>query len=86
MPVNNIYEVDYYNSLVEDGKNIKPLSCYTERELIQAFEKILIGLKKDEDWQDRITALENLQALARGDGCHFELFIQLLRSCHELVT
>lgn len=86
----NTYSIDYYNDIFVCESNnfnqIKSLNCYTEKELFLIFDKINIGLKNEESWETRIIALELLQSITIGDGMQFEIFPQLLRKCHELVS
>jgi hypothetical protein len=79
------FATDYYESIISEGQKIQPILCYTEKELAIAFDKIIQGLKNEEDWQVRIASLELLHAIAKGDGPQFDTFNQHLRMCHDLV-
>lgn len=85
MATSGSYNHAQFLTLINEGKEIKPILCYTERELSTLFDKIVLGLRKDDDWQARISALELISGAARGDGPAFESFTQLLRHCHDLV-
>lgn len=81
------YSSDYYESILTEGRDILPLRCYSEKDLAAVFEKIIMGLKNENDWQIRISSLELLHSITRGVAGTplLDTFIQHLRQCHELV-
>jgi len=79
------FSPDYYESLLTEGRDIRPLHCDTEKDLATVFEKVIIGLKNEGDWQVRISSLELLHSVAKGGGPQLDTFMQHLRQCHELV-
>ncbi len=80
-----LYATEYYHSLLSDGQEIRQKLIYTEKELSNQLEKIFSNLRKIDDWQSRIEALEKLHALAIGDACKFDYFANQLKYNHDLV-
>ena len=55
------------------------------KDLNDAFDDFATQLKSTDDWQARIVALETLQSLTISSSYDIGLFMQHLRSCHNLV-
>ena len=79
------FATEYYESILSEGRDIRPLRCDSEKDLAGVFEKVILGLKNEDDWQIRISSLELLHSVARGGGPQLDIFMQHLRQCHELV-
>ncbi len=72
--------------ILHEGMPIKPTKVYSEKDLSKLFSSIIEGLNKSDDWEARIVALQQLQALAYGDGTEYDTFLNYLKGCHELIS
>ncbi len=72
--------------IIHEGAPIKPTKIYSEKDLGKLFSSIVEGLHKSDDWEARIVSLQQLQALACGDGTEYDTFLNYLKGCHELIS
>ena len=72
--------------ILHEGVHTKPTKIYSDKDLGKLFSSIVEGLNKSDDWEARIVALQQLQALAYGDGTEYDTFLSYLKGCHELIS
>ena len=85
---NRKFSPDYFYAIMTDGPplptSIAPI--YTERDVGTAFTNISEGLTKPADhWEDRMAALQRLQALSCTDALDYDSFPLHLKGIHEQV-
>lgn len=85
-PNMSMYHPSSFIGLLNEGAPPKAQSLYSEKDLIEAFKKVTIGLMKNDDWQLRTNALLLIQGIALGDGSEFEgALAGLLRGINDSI-